>query len=78
MTSQSLWSLYDRHFAGITCHNALSYVVKIYGVIPIKLNQLVKMSTWSLTYQQSVLKRDHSDKHLSEFLPKDAGKNQLA
>jgi len=53
-------------------------MAKIYGVIPIKLNQLVKMSTWSLTYQQSVLKRDHSDKHLSEFLPKDAGKNQLA
>ena len=24
MTSQSLWSRYDRHFVGITQHNALS------------------------------------------------------
>ena len=27
------------------------------------------MSIWSLTYQQSVFKRYHSDKHFSEFLP---------
>jgi len=27
------------------------------------------MSTWSLTYQQSVFKRYHSDKYFSEFLP---------
>jgi len=27
------------------------------------------MSTWSLTYQQSVSKRYHSDKHFSELLP---------
>ena len=28
-----------------------------------------KMSTWSPTFQQSVFKRYHSDKHFSEFLP---------
>jgi len=27
------------------------------------------MSIWQLTYKQSVFKRYHSDKHLSEFLP---------
>ena len=27
------------------------------------------MSTWSLTYQQNVIKRCHSIKHFSEFLP---------
>jgi len=41
MTSQCLWSRYDRHFVGITRHNALSKMAKIYRVIQIKLNQLV-------------------------------------
>jgi len=36
------------------------------------------MSTWSLTYQQSVFKHYQSDKHLSEFYQQDVGKNQLA
>ena len=36
------------------------------------------MSIWSLTYQQSVFKRYHSDKHLLEFYLQDGGKNQLA
>ena len=36
------------------------------------------MSIWSLTYQQSVFKRYHSDKHFSEFYLQDDGKNQLA
>jgi len=36
------------------------------------------MSTWSLTCQQSVFKRYHSDKHFSEFYLQDGGKNQLA
>jgi len=44
-------------------------VAKIYRVIQIKLNQFKKMSIRSLTYRQSVFKRYHSDKHLSEFLP---------
>ena len=35
------------------------------------------MSAWSLTYQQSVFKGYHSDKHLSEFYLQDGGKNQL-
>jgi len=41
MTSHSLWSQYDRNFVGITRHNALSLMAKIYRVIQIKLNQLV-------------------------------------
>ena len=38
------------------------------------------MSTWSLTYQQSVslFKRYHGDKHFSEFYLQDGGKSQLA
>ena len=36
------------------------------------------MSTWSLTCQQSVFKRYHSDKHFSDFYLQDGGKNQLA
>ena len=39
-------------------------MTKIYRVIQIKLNQFKKMSIWSPTYLQSVLKRCHSDKHL--------------
>ena len=31
-----------------------------------------------MTYKQSVFKGYHGDKHFSEFLPKDGGKNQLA
>ena len=41
MTSQSVWSRYERHFVGITRHNALSKMAKIWRVIQIKLNQLV-------------------------------------
>jgi len=41
----------------------------IYRVIQIKLNQFKKMPIWSLTYQQSVFKRYHSDKHFLGFLP---------
>ena len=69
MTSQSLWSRYDRHFLGITRYTALSQMAKIYRVIQTKLNQFKKMSTSSLTYQQSAFKRYHSAKHFSEFLP---------
>ena len=36
------------------------------------------MFIWSPSYQQSVFKRYHSDKHLSEFYLQDGGKNQLA
>jgi len=32
----------------------------------------------SLTYQQSVFKRYHSNKHFSEFYPQHGGENQLA
>ena len=33
------------------------------------ISQFKKISIWSLTYQQSVFKRYHGDKHFSEFLP---------
>ena len=32
MTSQSLWSRYDRHFVGITRYTVLSWIAKIYRV----------------------------------------------
>jgi len=35
------------------------------------------MSIGLLTYQQSVFKRYHSNKHFSEFYLQDGGKNQL-
>ena len=45
-------------------------MAKIDRAVQIKLNQLFKKSSiWSLTYQQSVFKRYHSEKHFSEFLP---------
>ena len=44
-------------------------MAKIYRVIQMKLNRIVfKMFIWSPTYQQSVFKRYHSDKHFSGFL----------
>jgi len=46
-------------------------MAKIYQVIQIKLNQFEKMSMWSLTYQQSISKHYHSDKHFSEFYLQD-------
>ena len=42
MTSQILWSRYDRHFVGIARYNASSYMATICRVIQIKLNQLVQ------------------------------------
>jgi len=41
VTSQSLWSRYDRHFVGITRYAFSKKMAKIYRVIQIKLNQLV-------------------------------------
>ena len=42
MTSQNLWSLYDRHFVSITWHNVWSWLLKIRHVIQIKCNHLVE------------------------------------
>ena len=53
-------------------------MAKIYRVIQIKLNQFKKMSIWSLTYEQSVFKRYHSDKVSKSFCLQDGGKNKLA
>ena len=69
MTSRNLWSRYDRQFVGITRYNASSYMAKTYRVIQIKLNHSKKMSIWSVTYQNSVFKRYHSDEHFAEFIP---------
>jgi len=45
-------------------------MAKIYRFIQIKLNQSVKENVHvTLTYQESVFKRYHSDEHFSEFLP---------
>ena len=41
VTSQNLWPRYDRHFVGITWHNAWSYGAKIYCVIWITFDPLV-------------------------------------
>jgi len=41
VTSQNLWSRYDRHVVGIAWHDVWSQKAKIYGFIHIKLNQLV-------------------------------------
>jgi len=38
----------------------------------------MKMSLWSLSCQQSVFQRYHSEKHLWEFYPQHGGKSQLA
>jgi len=41
VTSQNLWSRWDRHFVGVTRRNTLSEMAKICRVIQIKLYQLV-------------------------------------
>jgi len=33
VTSQNLWSRYDRHFVGTTRHNVRNYAAKIYRVV---------------------------------------------
>jgi len=38
----------------------------------------MSMSTWSLTYRQSVFKWHQGKKHFWEFYPQDGGENQLA
>ena len=42
MTSQNLWSRYDRHFVGITWCNLWRYGENIYRVILTTLNQLIQ------------------------------------
>jgi len=49
VTSQSLWSRYDRHFVGVTRLSALTEMEKIYRVIQIKLNQLVEENVHMIT-----------------------------
>ena len=67
--SQNLRPRYDRHFMGITWHNMWS---------------LEAQSLWkcqynhSLSCQQSVFQRYHSEKHLWQFYPQDGRESQLA
>jgi len=49
VTSQSLWSRYDRHFVGTTRYNALSYMAKIYRVMQTKLIQLLQENVHMIT-----------------------------
>jgi len=52
VTSQNVWSRYDRHFVGIgpiTWHDVWSSKAKFYGVIHIKLNQLVSENVHTIT-----------------------------
>jgi len=50
VTSQNLWSQYDRHVVGKTWHDVWSSVkAKIYVVIHIKLNQLVYKYVHTIT-----------------------------
>jgi len=58
-------------------------MAKIYRAIHrkisyIKIDQFKKMSAWSLTRQESIFKRYHGDKYLSEFYRQEDGENQLA
>ena len=74
VTSQSLWSRYDRHFVGITRYNASVKWRRFIVLFKWNwINWVPKMSTWS-TYQQNVFKRYHSDEHFSFFTYKMAAK----
>ena len=47
VTSQSLWSRYDRHFVGITRHDAELNGEDLSRVIRVKLNPFKKISRMS-------------------------------
>ena len=49
VTSQYLWPQYDRHVVGITWHDVWSEKAMIYGVVHIKLNQLVYKNVHTIT-----------------------------
>ena len=82
MTSRNLWSRYDRHVVGrpITWHDVWSYKAKIYGVIHIKLNQLVCDNVHAIASlpTKRVFKRYYSNQHFSEFYLQDGGENHQA
>ena len=63
VTSQNLWSRYDRHFVGMKCHNECLFK---------------EVSIWSLTPQESLFNRYLCGKHFSELCPQDGAENQLA
>ena len=71
VTSQNLWSRYDRCVVGITWHDVWILKAKFYdGVIHIKLNQLVYEN-------KRIFKRYYSNQHFSDFYPQNGGGNQL-
>ena len=49
VTSQNISSRYDRHVVGVTWHDVCSQKAKLYGVIRIKLNQLVYENVHTIT-----------------------------
>ena len=49
VTSQNLWSRYDRHVVGITWLDVWSLKATIYGVIHVKLNQIVYENAHTIT-----------------------------
>ena len=74
-----MWSLYDRHFVGITWHNVWSIRWKIYPIIQTKLSQLVKESVHMIiNLPTKPLKRNHMQTCFQCFAYKLAAKNQLA
>ena len=50
-------------------HNTIQLNGKDLSCYSNKIDSVSLRKVWSLSYQQSVFKRCHSDKHFSEFLP---------
>ena len=78
VTSQNLWSRYDRHFVGKTWHNVRNRGAKIYRVIQMSTESFwfKKMFTWSLTYQRSAYLSNITVTKISQrFTHKMAAKN---
>ena len=80
VTSENLWSRYDRHVVGVTWHDVWSQKAKFYGVVHTELNRLVYENvhmTTSLPIKR-IFKCYYSNLHFSEFYPQDGGGNRLA
>jgi len=78
VTSQNLWSRYDRHFVGKTWHNVRNRGAKIYRVIQMSTESFSfkKMFTWSLIYQRSAYLSNITVTKISQrFTHKMAAKN---
>jgi len=65
VTSQNLWSRYDRHFVGKTWHNVRNRGAKIYRVILVQENVYVVINLPT----KRVFKQYHSNEDFSAFYP---------